>query len=504
MVHSFGKLVSKILALRLAPFMKHLVFANQTAYVRGRSILDSYKFVQAATAIYRRKKIPKLLLKLDISKAFDSLGWSFLLEVLRGAGFSVRWCNWISTLLYSASSKILLNGIPGAAIQHRRGVRQGDSLSPLLFVIAMEVLSRLFRKAAEAGVLGSLGPAAVRSRCSLYADDVIVFMDPDVREAEAIKAVLRLFGDAAGLAINLGKCSLSPLSGHEPDVTDVVGVLGCQITELPIKYLGLPLHSKSIPKDCVHNIVDKVASKLPAWKGALMARSGRLVWIKSVMIAVPIYVMMANGLPAWACEKIQACCRRFLWAGADTSDRGKCAVAWSVVARPYEFGVLGVLDARLMCLALQVRWLWLQRNPEDSHRAWVELPLNIKPVVQCLFRNSVYFVVGDGRRALFWADNWIDGKSVEDVAPALLWFVSKRTRSKQTVADARTEEVGSSDQWRTHGAGSCPVSETVGYCARRQIDTVVPEQIGVAVVIGWMLQCWISIPSATRRFDTHA
>ncbi|WVZ64256.1 hypothetical protein U9M48_013806 [Paspalum notatum var. saurae] len=62
MVHSFGKLVSKIMALRLAPLMQHLVSSNQTAYIRGRSILDSYKYVQAAAAVYRKRKIPKLLL----------------------------------------------------------------------------------------------------------------------------------------------------------------------------------------------------------------------------------------------------------------------------------------------------------------------------------------------------------------------------------------------------------------------------------------------------------
>ena len=153
MVHSFGKLVSKILALRLAPFMPCLVSTNQTAFVRKRSILDSYKYVQCAAAVFRRRKIPKLLLKLDISKAFDSLAWSFLLEILLKLGFSTRWCNWISVLLSTASSKILLNGVPGAPITHRRGVRQGDALSPLLFIIAMEVLNKLFCKADDAEIL---------------------------------------------------------------------------------------------------------------------------------------------------------------------------------------------------------------------------------------------------------------------------------------------------------------------------------------------------------------
>jgi hypothetical protein len=121
MVHSFDKLVSKILALRLAPFMPCLVSTNQTAFMRKRSILDSYKYVQCAAAVFRRRKIPKLLLKLDISKAFDSLAWSFLLEILLKLGFSTRWCNWISVLLSTASSRILLNGVLG----HRSHIAEG-------------------------------------------------------------------------------------------------------------------------------------------------------------------------------------------------------------------------------------------------------------------------------------------------------------------------------------------------------------------------------------------
>ncbi|WVZ77404.1 hypothetical protein U9M48_025274 [Paspalum notatum var. saurae] len=229
MIHSFGKLVSKILAMRLAPFMQQLITSNQTAYIRGRSILDSYKFVHSAAVHLRKRKIPKLLLKLDISKAFDSLAWSFLLEVLQCLGFGNRWRDWIAILLSSASSKILLNRCPGEAIRHQRGVRQGDSLSPLLFILAMEVLSRLFSRAEAAGLLPPLEIPAVRNRCSLYADNVILFVNPIPSEAQAVKQLLRLFGDAAGLKINLHKCSVSPVScqERERELSAITDILNC-------------------------------------------------------------------------------------------------------------------------------------------------------------------------------------------------------------------------------------------------------------------------------------
>jgi hypothetical protein len=140
--------------------------------------------------VIRKKKIPKLLLKLDIAKAFDTVEWPFLLDIMQAMGFGTYWRRWIAALLSTATSNILLNGQPGPPIRHRRGVRQGDSLSPLLFIIAMEVLVQLFSRAREQGVLRSLTRDGVKFQCSIYADEVILFAHPDVHEVTAIKGIL--------------------------------------------------------------------------------------------------------------------------------------------------------------------------------------------------------------------------------------------------------------------------------------------------------------------------
>ena len=108
---------------------------------------------------------------------------------------------------------------------------------------------------------------------------------------------------------------------------EIVSILSCQVQTFPIKYLGLPLSTKSIPKAHYQSLVEAVARKLPPSHGSLMARSGRLVWVKSVLRAVPIYAMMAENLPTWARKEIDGICRRFFWAGKDQSVRGKCMVA---------------------------------------------------------------------------------------------------------------------------------------------------------------------------------
>lgn len=106
-------------------------------------------------------------------------------------------------------------------------------------------------------------------------------------------------------------------------------------------------------------LVEIVARKLPPCHGSLMARSGHLVWIKSVLHAVPVYSMMAESLPAWAREEIDATCRKFLWVGKDEAVRGKCMVAWQTCCRPTKLGGLGISDLKLASYALQTRWLWL-------------------------------------------------------------------------------------------------------------------------------------------------
>ena len=163
--------------------------------------------------------------------------------------------------------------------------------------------------------------------------------------------------------------------------------------------MGLPLSTKKATKAEVHSIVKAVARKLPPCHGSLMARSERLVWIKSVLRAVSIYSMMADSPPPWARKEIDAICRKFLWAGGDSSVHGKCMVAWDTVCRPTELGGLGINDLRLTGYALQTRWLWLQKT--DDSRAWSELSISTEPQVREFFRASMFTILGEGTAALF-------------------------------------------------------------------------------------------------------
>ena len=160
---------------------------------------------------------------------FDTVSWPFLLEVLQAWGFGDNWRRWIEALLCTASSRILLNGRQGPPIKHLRAVRQGDSLSPMLFIFAIDVLHRLFIKVTHNRVLRKLEPSEVRYQCSMYAGDVILFIRPRVQEARAVKRILIIFGEASGLKTNLSKCSITPIYGGEDNIDNIVSIFGCQV-----------------------------------------------------------------------------------------------------------------------------------------------------------------------------------------------------------------------------------------------------------------------------------
>jgi len=168
LVHSFAKLVTKVLANRLAERQNFLVSTNQSAFIRRRCIYDNFILVQQTIKILHQQKVPSLFLKLDISKAFDSVSWAFLLEVLTHLGFGATWCNLVSNLLTTSTTRVLLNGEPGEEIKHQRGIRQEDPLSPMMFIIVMDVLNRLFVRASDLDLLQPLSNRTAGQRLSLF------------------------------------------------------------------------------------------------------------------------------------------------------------------------------------------------------------------------------------------------------------------------------------------------------------------------------------------------
>ena len=303
------------------------------------------------------------MVKLDIAKAFDSVSWPFLLAMLRARGFSQRWCDWIALLLSTASSHVILNGIVGDRIRHRRGLRQGDPLSPFLFILAMEPLHRLLAMAVEEGVLSRLRGRANEARTSLYADDAVFFVNPVKAELEAVRLILSRFGEVTGLRVNFAKTAVIPIRCKGLDVADIVSPLGARIASFPCKFLGLPLSLRKLRKVDFQPLLDRIATRLACWEAKLLSEAGRLVLLNAVLSALSVYWISVHAMPVWVRKAIDRLRRAWLWCAETSCHGGHCKVAWSKICRPKDLGGLGIVDLDRFGTgrtALRLKWLWLE------------------------------------------------------------------------------------------------------------------------------------------------
>jgi mannosylglycoprotein endo-beta-mannosidase len=211
LIHAIAKIIAKVLALRLGPLMDELVSNAQSSFIKKRSIHDNFLYVKNLAKRLHKSKTPSLLFKLDIRKAFDSIRWEYILDLLRRRGFPAQFRNWITALLSTASSRVILNGIAGPPIIHGQGLRQGDPLSPLLFVLAIDPLAQILHVATTHGLLHKIRGRGNILRTSLYADDAAIFVAPIKEDIQNLANILHSFGEVTGLATNFLKSSVVPI-----------------------------------------------------------------------------------------------------------------------------------------------------------------------------------------------------------------------------------------------------------------------------------------------------
>jgi hypothetical protein len=412
--------------------MDTLVNKNQSAFIKGRNLHDNFLLVRQLARKINRRKESGILLKLDLARAFDSLSWSFLFEILEKLGFPERVRRWIAIAFRTATTRVSVNGIPGQRITHARGLRQGDPLSPLLFVLAMEVKTALLKKVVDLGILSPIGSCTATQRVSIYADDVVIFLKLTVQDLVAIRELLAIFGAASGLQVNYKKTSATLIRAGGQEEALVTNLLRCTISHFPIKYRGLQLALRPLTKSQWQPLLDATVHILPAWQQGLIARPGRLVLVKAVISARPVHQMLVAEAPCWLLDEVEKSCRGIFWSNKDRASGGQCLVAWKEICKPLEFGGLGVKNLRLQGLALRVRWEWLRRT--DPSRPWQGLPPLIDAKARDVFDSLVQIKIGNGLRTLFWRDRWIDGRSAGDIAPSMIKKVKTRAYNARSVS----------------------------------------------------------------------
>ena len=218
--------------------MGRLIDHSQSAFLKDRYILDNVLISQEIIHSCQTRNQPGVIVKVDFEKAYDTIHWEYLLEVLKLRGFSDTWINWISAWLHSSQSCINVNGELTQYFYCKRGVRQGDPLSPFLFILAADTLSQLFTKGRHAQLIKGLGPTCQNgyaiTNCH-YADDTILFLEADPNNVEYAWWTMLVFEAISGIRMNLQKTELFTINSN----------LGDQLAELfRCKHATFPLRDR--------------------------------------------------------------------------------------------------------------------------------------------------------------------------------------------------------------------------------------------------------------------
>ncbi|XP_028099863.1 uncharacterized protein LOC114299345 [Camellia sinensis] len=212
---------------------------------------------------------------------------------------------------------VLINGTPVGFFWTHRGLRQGDPLFPLLFLLVIEALSRLLDKAMREGrlegfVVGSLAGTLLEVSHLLYADDALIFYGAEVVHVGYLRCVLLCFEMISSLRVNLRKSELI-LVRTVARLPVMAAVLGCKVSILPVSYLGLPLGASFKAKGVWDGVVERVQRRLASWKCQYLLKGGRLTMFKNVLSSIPTYFMSVHVIPVLVAHWLEKLQRDFLW-----------------------------------------------------------------------------------------------------------------------------------------------------------------------------------------------
>ncbi|CAN1777113.1 LINE-1 reverse transcriptase homolog [Linum perenne] len=228
------KIISKVLATRLKKWISILIPENQAAFTTGRAIQDNIIIVHVVLHSFKTRIIKNqdMCLKLDMRKAYDLVDWDCLERLLRSYGFSDTWCNWIGACVRMVRFSVMFNGRPLEFFQPSKGIRQGDPLSPFLFILMTNALSSLVegslnRMEIQGIKLNRRGP---RLNDCLFADDTILFGKASTEELTRILRIINNYGNVTGQEINPDKSSIFFSKNVEETTKDeILRHMGCQI-----------------------------------------------------------------------------------------------------------------------------------------------------------------------------------------------------------------------------------------------------------------------------------
>jgi hypothetical protein len=251
-----------------------------------------------------------VVIKIDFEKAFDTLDHDALIQVMRAKVYPDLFLQWVKEVLY-----VLLNGIPGKSFLCKRGVRQGDPLSPLLFVQGADLLQTLVNLAFNSGLLSLPIPVGNDYPIIQYADDTIIVLPADSDQLTVFKGLLDQYAAFTGLKVDYQKSSMIPINLSQEEAIALAQGFNCQLGSMSFTYLVLPMGTTKPSIRDLSPLTDRVEGRLSVVT-SFLSYGDRLVLVNSVLSSLPTYFMLSLRLPP-GIQVIDRARRHYRWKRKD-------------------------------------------------------------------------------------------------------------------------------------------------------------------------------------------
>ncbi|XP_074328182.1 uncharacterized protein LOC141666094 [Apium graveolens] len=460
------KILAKILANHLQKILPDVISEEQSAFVPGRNISDNVLVAFEVLHYMKRKNSGaegEVALKLNISKAYDRVNWNYLRDRMVSMGFSEKWIKWVMLCVTTVSYSISFQGSLIGPIIPTRGLRQGDPLSPYLFLLCVEGLSNALKTAGDHGQIHGcqICEAAPSVTHLLFADDNFLFFKATANEASIVKNVLDTYENWSGQAVNYQKSAIFFSSNVRIDKQqEIMEVLGVHNDIGESKYLGLPSLIGRSKKLVFKYLKDKVINQIKSWSAKLLSRAGKLVLLKNVVQAIPAYAMSCFLLPKSIGQEIQKIMNAFWWQSNSANSKGIRWLAWERMCMSKESGGLGFRDIYGFNLALLGKQCWsLIKRPN----ALVTRVLKARYYPSC----HILDAKRTGGVSYTWSSIW---EAKEEMKKGLRWVLG----------DSESINIGS-DRWLRSLDTFCANASTT----RAILNTRIPQN-GTRDRIAWV------------------
>lgn len=281
------------MACRIAPVLETIIGEPQSAFQKNRKMLDNIFLIQELLRKYARKRVsPRCLLKIDLHKAYDSISWDFLEWMLKSTGFPHQFCAWIMECVSTTSFSIAINGAIFGHFRGQRGLRQGDPLSPYLFVLCLEYFSRDMQSLKD-DVNFQFHPqcAALQISHLAFADDIMLPSKGDVHSVSAMLTKLQHFCSVSGLSISANKSAFYS-AGLRPDTcSEIQQLTGFSPGIFPFRYLGVPLLSSRLNVCHYAPLIAQITCLMQGWNRKSLSYAGKVDLIRAVIQGIANFWM---------------------------------------------------------------------------------------------------------------------------------------------------------------------------------------------------------------------